>query len=302
MTSIVMLIAGSQFTLADISISNYSDATNDRFTNSSSFVFNGFNLSGIGRSTNGRWATLIDRDIVVSANHFAPSGDISFYADNNPSTTPVVRQVAASTRIGTSDLWIAKLNSPVDASILHFNYATDVLTGVPQTVPGTVPLVPAGPYDGNVGIMVGQSPATGQLAQQDQAFGQNVIYGFSKSFMFLGGVTDALVMTVDQQGNGDYVNFEAALVDGDSGAPFFIVDGGNNLKLLGINSFVLQNQTTNATVANGVTYIGNYITGINNFTATAVPEPASLLMLATTAAILLRRRCNQSRKRPVIEV
>jgi hypothetical protein len=144
--------------------------------------------------------------------------------------------------------------------------------------------------------MVGQSPET-QPAQQDQAFGQNVIFGFAKSFMFEGGVTDALIMTVNQPGNGDYVNFEAGLVVGDSGAPFFVVDGGNNLKLLGINSFVLQGANT---TLNGVTYIGNYLPGINNFTATAVPEPASVLLLATPAAILLRRRISRSTKQTAI--
>ena len=54
---------------ADISINGYTDETNDRFTNSSSFIGNGYNLSGVGQTnggtsgTAGNWATAISRNV-----------------------------------------------------------------------------------------------------------------------------------------------------------------------------------------------------------------------------------------------
>ena len=45
--------------LLAIQIDGFSSATNDRFANNSSFVADAFDLSGVGISNNGRWATMV---------------------------------------------------------------------------------------------------------------------------------------------------------------------------------------------------------------------------------------------------
>ncbi len=127
-------------------IAGYSDATNDRFTNSPQFIASSYNLSGVGKSSGGQWATLVSRNTVVSAYHAQPSGNIFFYADNDPSSTPVTRQIIGSQRIGNSDLWIATLNQNVDASIMHYTFASTLLTGIPAPNATTFNVEAAGSF------------------------------------------------------------------------------------------------------------------------------------------------------------
>jgi hypothetical protein len=68
------------------SIVGFTAATNDRFTNSSSYILNSFNVSGIGKEPDvtgepgesSRWATAISRNVVISAFHGRPSGAVHF--------------------------------------------------------------------------------------------------------------------------------------------------------------------------------------------------------------------------------
>lgn len=266
---LVVFTGITQMAYADVAIDGYTAATNDRFTNSSSFIESGENLSGVGQSTNGRWGTLVSSNVIVSANHFAPSGNISFYANNDPSTAAVVRQVTNSVRIGDSDLWMAKLSAPVDNKIKAFDFATQHLNDNP------------GIYQGAEVLMTGRSPES-HLAIQDQAFGQNVVSGMIGDVDFLGGKTDALVMNYDPSGSANAVKYETHLASGDSGAPMFIEENGR-LLLAGVNSFVI-NGVGNQITGSGATYLGNYSQQLEHFiSVSAVPEPSSLLLLAASA-------------------
>jgi len=287
----VYCLLGTLAVRADIVISGYSAATNDRFTNSSQFIAGGYNLSGIGQNGTGRWATLISRNVIVSANHFAPSGPITFFSSNNPASTGFSYTVTNSLRIGNSDIWLGRLNRVVDASISNYEFATEVLTGTNPNP--NITLAPAGTYQNDVGWMVGLSPAS-RPAPQDQAFGRNRISGYSQNVSFLGGLTNALVLINDapptNNNPSNFVQYEAVVQSGDSGAPMFVATSATSLKLLGINSFLLTNSTTGAPVGSGVSYLGNSALQIQSFiSVSTVPEPNAIFLVVFAGAAFYGR-------------
>ncbi len=57
---------------------------------------------------------LVAPDIMIQANHSHPSGTMYFVKNDN---TTVSRNIISGTRIGTTDIWVAKLDSDVPAGI-----------------------------------------------------------------------------------------------------------------------------------------------------------------------------------------
>lgn len=76
LVSCLLAFEGTTSLYAAIVIDGYTHATNDRFTDSPTFVLNGSDLSGVGQDASGRWATAISRNVIISANHFQPSGTV----------------------------------------------------------------------------------------------------------------------------------------------------------------------------------------------------------------------------------
>jgi len=251
---------------AAITIDGYTPATNNRFTNSSSFIASQFDLSGIGQTSTGRWATLISPNVVVSANHFAPGAGaiINFYADNNPASVAVQRTVSATNvQVPNTDLWLGVLDADVPSSIKPYNFANTFLTGTPTL------LTNAGVFQGANAYMFGRAPGVEQ-ALQSQAVGRSLISGYVENFVFNATDNDSLILNYPP---GSHVNVN------DSGAPLFIASG-SELLLLGTNAFQLQNANNNVT-GSGVNYIGNQSAFISNFVSVnAVPEPSSMCLAA----------------------
>ena len=285
---------------AAIQITGYTDATNDRFTNSPSFIAAPYDLSGVGQNAGGAWATLISPNVIVSANHARPSGDVFFYAGNDPTSTALVRQITGVTqRIGNSDLWLARLSSPVDGSIAIYDFARIPLVG-PPAVGNTIFVASAGVYQNDNGFVFGQSP-TPRSGSQSQAVGRNLISGYAEDVNFLDGKVDTLILRFEQPGDPSFVPYEALVQGGDSGAPFFVDEGGT-LQLLGINSFQLQNTASGAAIGSGINYIGNYQSDVDAFiaaSAVAVPEPSvcGLAAAGLATAVWHRRRHRIARSR-----
>ena len=197
---------------AAITIDGFTPAANNRFSNSSSFIASSFNLSGIGQTSTGRWATLISPNVVVSANHFAPGGGavINFYADNNPASVAVQRTVSANNvQVPNTDLWLGVLESNVPSSIKSFNFANTFLTGTPPLVTN------AGVFQGANAYMFGLAPGVEQ-ALQSQAVGRSLISGYAENVVFNASDNDALILNYPP---GSHVNVF------DSGAPLFIASG-----------------------------------------------------------------------------
>lgn len=281
---------------AAITIDGYTAATNDRFTNSNSFIASQFDLSGIGR-TNGQWATLIAPNVVVSAFHARPATNsvVSFYASNNPNGAPVQRTVTAiNQKVGSTDLWIGVLDSNVPTSIRTFAFANVLLSGAPP-VGNNFSVGNAGVFQGENAYLVGLSP-TAHPGVQSQAVGRNRITGYSENVPFLSNTdNDALIMNYDANTSPDYVQYEARFVTGDSGGPMFVeylnpTTQQQDLMLLGTNAFVANNGSFS-----GINYIGNHSQFVNNFvSAHAVPEPGSmaLVLLCSVGFAFVRFRRN----------
>jgi V8-like Glu-specific endopeptidase len=283
---------------ADIAINGFTDATNDRFTNSSSFIGNGLDFSGVGRSinvagTNNRWGTLISNNVIISAAHWTPSGEIAFYEDNDPTKSPVLRNIVAGAgqQIGNSDIYLTVLDAPVSSNIKIFDFADEFLSAEPFDENTNSGLQAGGSFDGEIAYMFGISPSVRSDTRIDQAVGRNRISGYIEDIPFASNTNnDSLLLIREDNGDPDYVQYEAQFRGGDSGAPLFIERDGD-LLLVGVNSFINAADTT--PVFSGVTYVGNYTDEINAFiAANAVPEPgsASIILLAMTAFCSVRRR------------
>jgi hypothetical protein len=289
----VAICSVARTSIADIAIHGYTNSLHDRFTNSPSFIGSGLNFSGIGQTTAGWWGTLISRNVIISAFHAAPSGSIYFYADNNPATTPEIRTIVGSQRVGNTDLWVGRLDTNVDSSIAHYSFATEVLTGTPSgNTINYANMDSAGPYQGLNSFMVGRSPV-GHPSYRDQAIGRNLVSGFADDINFV-GITDALILNNDAFGSPDFTTYETHLVGGDSGAPFFIESAGA-LKLLGVNSFI--DIISGNILSSGISYTGNQATAIQNYIGiSAVPEPSSMLLIASGITAFAARRYRQVKR------
>ena len=105
-------------------------ARNDRFyvgtpENPKQFVGDPYDWSGIGRSNH--WATMISPSYFVSATHYTPSGNLSFYA-TNVATGPEVHSIQSAVQVFAeysghilpTDLWLGKLATPVSSAIATY--------------------------------------------------------------------------------------------------------------------------------------------------------------------------------------
>lgn len=290
-----ILLTASLQVKAAIVIQGYSDATNDRFSNDAAFIGASLDWSGVGQAANGRWATAISRNVVISAFHLAPSGQVRFYEGNNPAATAVSRTIASTTRITGTDLSVHVLSSPLPSSIRHYNFVTEFLAGPPPSG-GNSTIVDAGSLQNLNAYLVGRSPfnenssaTDDRFAWNDQAIGRNRITGYSENVPFFSNVdNDSLFFFRDAPGSADAVAFEAYFQTGDSGGPAFI-DVGGELVLLGTNAFI--NDASSSTQFSGINYIGNQASAINSFIAVnAIPEPTSGIALLTFLALASRRR------------
>lgn len=280
-------VTAVQHAAAAIIIDNYSAATNDRFTNSPSFIAAPYDYSGVGQDASGRWGTLISPNVIITADHLPSAGTISFYANNDPSLTPIVRTLTGSQlRIGTSDLRLIQLDSAVPTGIAVYSIARTPLVGVPSSPAGIV-VNNAGPLQNDFAFITGYSP-TPSAIDRAQAVGTNLVSGYAQAVPFAGGFTDTLIFNRDTPSSPDYLFHEAQVDFGDSGAPAFFVENGQ-LQLFGVNSFKLQ--SSGADVGTGVTYTGNYTAQIDAFlTVTAVPEPPAIWLLTLLVSLAIGMR------------
>lgn len=259
-------------------IENFSDATNNRFTDDANFIGAGFDFSGVARATNGRWGTLISPNAVLGAQHVPPAVGTRFlfYPANDLNVTPFEAFVTSNQQVGSTDLNIAILDRNLDPSIAIYDFAIEEYDGdepVTTTNPdgststqhffntnrGQVNIV------GDRALIFGVSASSNPSTSTDQAVGENLVYAFSENVVFGSNTdNDTIIFERDAVGTADALTHETHVRAGDSGAPAFLTNSSNNdLILVGVNSFRFDGSAPSTFRSSGNTYTGNQVDEIN---------------------------------------
>lgn len=283
LTLVLFFVVGLESASAQLSIANFSEATNNRFTNDANFIGAGYDFSGVAiAASRPFWGTLISPNAALTAQHLSPSAGIAyqFYPNNDPNSTPFEAIVTNTFRVGNSDLSIAILDRNVDPSITVYSFATDEYMGDPPTNTGTffntdpsqVGIV------GQRALVFGRSQTDFPNVTTDQAVGENLVLGYSENVNFLSNTdNDAIIFENDAIGSANFLTHESYVQSGDSGAPTFLIDSATNeLVLLGVNSFRLDGAAPSTFQSTGVTYTGNLVNEINAILSANIIEPTLL--------------------------
>ena len=277
---------------AAMSIGNFSAAANDRFANNPAFVGIAGDWSGVGRSNDGHWGTMLTPAAFLSATHYHPgTGSVmSFFPGNDPGVSAVTRTVIGGQRIGTSDLWIGYLAAPLPTTITHYDFSQVVLTQAGFTSSDL--------YNQPV-FMSGLTPtSSGYGANQAtlQTVGTNRLEGFFDDLTVGASTGDVLETVQNLTGDelyGDYLtDYEAQYQGGDSGSPLMMLAGGK-LLLLGV-AWAIGPDDIDPDPNNVVerpssvaTFTGSHASEI----LTLIPEPGvTCLALAAGVVLAARRR------------
>ncbi|NTV66565.1 MAG: hypothetical protein HGB06_02570 [Chlorobaculum sp.] len=254
-----------------MTIRSYSAARNNRFYTGSdkNFIGAAYNFSGVGQFSAGHWGTLLSDNYFITATHYAPAiGEtVTFYATNSKSGQHYTYSVAAGTRVGTTDIWIGRLNTAVDSSIARYPI---------------LELPKQSDYLGRVLYNYGSQDIVGR----------NVVDTIREGSY--GGSTN-LIAWYDYDNNdtpsvgGD----ETLLQVGDSGAPSFVATG-SGLALVGIH------WVSDLYIQSGDSFIPPYANDINTIlkqsgqALSVVPEPSGhwYALIIACALWLMRRRAN----------
>ncbi len=311
--------------LQAVIISGYTDALNDRFTDSPSFIGNTnsppLDLTGVGRTNNTptvtTWGTLIGDNYFISAAHSRPNitGTISFFNGNNTATaTQFDYTVAGGFNVPNSDLWIGYTNEIVDPSIARYAYATSANPSSISTLAdlglGTQRLYLNGDQTGNGDGDIDQQSLGTNVAEGFYDEGSNLVQASSGNFSF--GTPTTLPSNFDNdmvvlfRNLADDFNTptgsEAHLQSGDSGSVLFSEAGGV-LTIQGVASIVADfapgdfnpnttGETRQASFYNVTASYTDELAATIAMVPAPVPEPTSalLLLLSIFPVVGLRRR------------
>jgi hypothetical protein len=279
-----ILFADCPTAWAALTIQNYNATQHDRFANNASFIGNGFNWGGVGRTGAGigTWGTLVSPTFVVTATHFAGTGPIRFYTSNDPNGGFVERSIVQNitlTQAGsdrTSDFTLSRLDSavtgvdifpildlPTNAQCLNKEIFVFGLSNGP---------------DSFTNVRLGRNNIDNVLT----LFSDPVLnFGNSKNDVFI----------YDFDNPGGVGADEARVEGGDSGAPSFAIVNGAPA-LVGVHWFQSDvGDFGSPNIGSGDTFVSSFVDEINEaiastgslervLTITAVPEPSTLLLVA----------------------
>jgi hypothetical protein len=247
--------------LTALTIEGYAANSNDRFANHSDFIAKDFNLSGIAISSDGRWVTMISPNVFLTAHHFPPAvgQTITFYATNDPAGPKITRSVAGlRERIGSSDLYLCTLASPVPEGYAYYAFATESLDSNRDWN--------FYPYRSSDLLHFGRSPGN-YTTSKDVGVGQNRLNDVRYTNAILSDPEangPSIECTQDASGDANFVSFETMAQGGDSGAPLFYDQGNGTLKLVGIAWYI----TGGTPPATGFSAVGDHASNIQSFIAT----------------------------------
>jgi len=273
-----------------LQILNGTADSNDRFDNDPNFIADSFDLSGVGLNGNGRWLTMLSRNVYATAEHFKPGtgSSVTFFETNDPNGPTATRSVTSDTQqVGTdTDIFLGTLDSALPTSFNFYDFATEDINSAPGG-PGSFS---QSRFNGENAYVFGRSNSgVSYPTEQDYWVGRNVLDQFFSGAQAANNTGDAIGATDDRE-TTDAVSFEAQLETGDSGGPLFVDDSGS-LTMVGANWFT---GTSGGEDVFGASYFGNYDAEIQDFIdANEVPEPAvyalALGSLALAGALRKRR-------------
>ena len=294
---LLLSLAGLSNSLSGaIQIDGFATLANDRYANDAQFIADQFDLSGVGINSQSsqRWATMVSKNVYITADHFAPGvgSTVTFYETNDPNGAFTTRSITADReQIGATDLFVGTLNAPLGDDFSFYDFATEDIPDFSSFLNSS--------YAGANAYLVGRSPTNTFPKDQQFAVGRNRLDAWFGEVDNTGGSTgnigDAIGSVVQGSGDTGFVPSEAFLQPGDSGAPLFVDSGMGDLTIVGINWFTSNTEADGSgDDLNGQTYVGNYDLEIQAFIdANPVPEPGTtgaLLALGIVAYTLAIRR------------
>lgn len=211
---------------------NYDPEVHDRF-DSTSFLGGSYDWSGVARSSDNAWATLVSASHFVSTNHFKPlvGSTVTFFEGNDSNGTTHVRTVVSGQRIGNTDIWVGRLDSVLPSSITYYDIASTVIDDISTSL---------GAYADQPVFHVGLRDVESVSGTTNFALGINH-FEIGDSTAQSNGSFDAIGFVEDRAGDPNLNDpGETFFRSGDSGAPSF-VDIGGRLTLVGLHSYTVSN-------------------------------------------------------------
>lgn len=263
-----------------LQVSGYDPDLHERLNDSANFIGNGFDWSGVGQTSDGRWVTMISDQYFVTAAHYHPelgAPTLRFYHDNDlggtfeEHTVDFGWSVQLMTDQGLSDIWIGRLLTTVSSEVTSYNIFDPL--GDPNTL------------EGDSIFVVGNS---GGNAYENFRVGTNMV-DLENGFF---GVQERSVSIVNGW-SATHIYDEAVTGDtlfqsGDSGAPTFVVNGGV-LELIGVHSVT---GTAPPVGLDGDFSMDSLVSGYRQeilALITPVPEPGGAVLLLVAGLFFWRQ-------------
>jgi hypothetical protein len=277
------------------------------------FIGYNFDWSGVGRSSDGKWATMIGPKHFLSANHFRPGNGttITFFIRDfsTGAVSTDTATVVGGQRIGSTDLWIGEIDAKpagvTTYSIFSGASGSDYQGIGQEDLNGTLPDLASNPDDvTDLVFMVGRVSGDNSATTFRVGMQSSSLFSTTRQFDFGSGsvpIGDSVNFPYNEAGKSFslFDDYEGFLQNLDSGGPTFYAPGTNTdtitgtgtpstMLLFGIHAGKIG--ADNAPVQGNFsvdTLPGQYMTEINAVLAT-IPEPRSwALIMATLISIVV---------------
>ena len=242
-----------------ISITDYSTQENDRFGGGGEdFIGYGYDFSGVGISSDNKWATMISGNVFITSSHYYPSTDsnITFWETNDKDSNSVEIGVSDKYyKIGSTDIYLGVLDEA-----LPDNYSIYSISEGFQS-----------PFGQNNQVFLLGSTSTFSV-------GEASVHSSSSSYQEVNNNEGQAFYTFEN--TNDSLD-DTLLQNGDSGAPVFLFDESGLMTLLG-NNWAIGSTTERGQdyYVNVFTDLSSYSDTVNDFVdlnAVAIPEPTTIL-------------------------
>jgi len=267
---------------ATMLVRDYQPALHNRFYEGGdkAFVGDPYSFSGVGFSSDGKWATLVADSYFISATHHHPAvgSSVTFWEANLLGGTSHAYTVANGQQIGSTDLWVGWFDATVDTDLTRY---------------AVLELPLPADYVNRVLFNYGVTHRVGRNVSD------------STSIETAGGSTGwTIQFDYDNNDTPSVGGDETFLQSGDSGAPTFTVWNGQ-LTLVGIHWAITDNiPGTNEGESSIDTLMPEYVDSVNTVLAnksqslTVVPEPSTVTLVALgLGGLLACRRLRPTQRR-----